>query len=260
MEPSSKAHAEVDTRQSECSLKHKLIISRKPSAKKWQDELAEVRETYRRVSLLKSGARSGKERPFSAQSRSNVVSSAPSSSDLSRNRARKKAQTDPTITNHARNIQHMYRRIESAYSVTERKKNQYDTTIYPALLRRPSSAFARVDGGSSLAEPPSSRSSAHFYCETLTEDNSPRDLRQSQLMYSQAGSSRPATVGAELSRIVSSSQTGCTRRNDGRPWSAGSGKGMHLWDSNDDSTGRREPTDQVRYAAGPAGWPVEIRN
>jgi hypothetical protein len=252
------ARPEVDTRQSKSSRKHKLIIARKPSAKKWQDELAEVRETYRRVSLLKSGARASKDRPFSAQAGPVPNTSVPTSTDLSRNRARKKAQTDPTFINHARNIQHMYRRIESAYSVTERKKNQYDTTIYPAMLRRPVSACARV-GTSSLAEPPSSRSSSQLYCGSLTEESAPRpqtDFREPQVYASRVRVDRPATVGAELNRSVSSTESERTIFRTGRPQSAGTGKGMHLWDGHN----RQSSEHQVRYAAGPGGWPVEIKN
>lgn len=56
---------------------------------------------------------------------------------LSVNRRHRRQATDAVSDDHLRNIYHMNRRIENAYSVTERKKNPLDTSVHPAMIRRP---------------------------------------------------------------------------------------------------------------------------
>lgn len=52
-------------------------------------------------------------------------------------RHHRRQNTDHVADTHLRNVYHMSRRIENMYSVTERKKNIFDTSIYPVCIRRP---------------------------------------------------------------------------------------------------------------------------
>lgn len=51
-------------------------------------------------------------------------------------RAAKRAAINNEMTEHARNVYHLNRRIENAYSVTERRKNPYDPIMFPAHQKR----------------------------------------------------------------------------------------------------------------------------
>jgi hypothetical protein len=54
---------------------------------------------------------------------------------LSINKAARKA-TSSDYMEHVSNIYHLNRRIENSYSATERKKNPYDATLFPAYQKR----------------------------------------------------------------------------------------------------------------------------
>lgn len=51
-------------------------------------------------------------------------------------RQQRKQSIDHVGDSHLRNVYHMNRRIENMYSATERKKNVFDTSLYPVHIRR----------------------------------------------------------------------------------------------------------------------------
>ncbi|KAG2501763.1 hypothetical protein HYH03_000263 [Edaphochlamys debaryana] len=63
---------------------------------------------------------------------------------LSHNRAVRKAAVDPTGPDHINNIYHMHRRMEAAYSRTERLKDPWDTTVHPVYIRRAGNAYLEM--------------------------------------------------------------------------------------------------------------------
>lgn len=98
-----------------------------------EDPFQEVRETYRRVARLGNEPRRAKDCMSAPPKTLNLAAK------LSENRLKKRAECDRTIPEHKRNIANMHRRIETLYSVTERKKNKFDAEMlemYPSVLRR----------------------------------------------------------------------------------------------------------------------------
>ncbi|KAG1659602.1 hypothetical protein FOA52_013948 [Chlamydomonas sp. UWO 241] len=61
-----------------------------------------------------------------------------SAQTLSSNRSAKLNAIDATHVEHCRNVYYLNQRIESAYSETERKKNPYDLSMFPAYQKRAS--------------------------------------------------------------------------------------------------------------------------
>ncbi|GAX79483.1 hypothetical protein CEUSTIGMA_g6924.t1 [Chlamydomonas eustigma] len=70
---------------------------------------------------------------------------------ISTNRAARLATTDMSVMEHSRIIYHMNRRIEESYSSTERKKNQFDVSIYPAYQKRGSNLYKSTMHAAMLA-------------------------------------------------------------------------------------------------------------
>ena len=99
------------------------------SARLGQDGLAEVRETYRRV--MEVTVKKPSKNSMSAPPKSLGLAQ-----QLSANRQRRRDISDRSSHGHALNVYHMYRRMENMYSLAERKKNPFDATVYPTLLRR----------------------------------------------------------------------------------------------------------------------------
>ena len=99
------------------------------SARLGQDGLAEVRETYRRV--MEVTVKKPSKNSMSAPPKSLGLAQ-----QLSANRQRRREISDRSSHGHALNVYHMYRRMENMYSLAERKKNPFDATVYPTLLRR----------------------------------------------------------------------------------------------------------------------------
>eukprot|EP00249_Psilotum_nudum_P005674 c19107_g2_i1 orf=250-2460(+) len=119
----------------------------------WQDEMVEVRETFRRIARVKQSG-------FTVWDRREIRSSG----SLRRNRLAKIKNQVPAASmhnlpgsaarmiqnnrsqppfvslNHMKNVVSMCRRIQSQNSLTERKKNPYDPALYPVFIRRPADA------------------------------------------------------------------------------------------------------------------------
>ena len=57
---------------------------------------------------------------------------------ISSNRRTKRAYADRKTLDHAVNIYHLHRRMDNMGSVTERKKNRFDASVYPSMIRRES--------------------------------------------------------------------------------------------------------------------------
>ena len=97
-------------------------------------EFGEVREAFKRILSA---------RP--AVDTSTPRGSAEMAQRLSRNRTLGAKQQRYVAEQHERNMKHMARRIANSGSLTERKKNKLDPTLYPPWLLR------RVDGGPATA-------------------------------------------------------------------------------------------------------------
>ena len=95
-----------------------------------------MRETYRRVEALSShGAARQRARAYGT-SPAAAASASSLAARLSENRRRAQRIANSSEREHARRVAHMHRRMEARQSVTERKKNAFDATLYPAKLRR----------------------------------------------------------------------------------------------------------------------------
>ena len=97
-------------------------------------EFGEVREAFKRILSA---------RP--AVDTSTPRGAAEMAQRLSRNRTLGAKQQRYVAEQHERNMKHMARRIANSGSLTERKKNKLDPTLYPPWLLR------RVDGGPATA-------------------------------------------------------------------------------------------------------------
>lgn len=127
-------------------------------------------------------------------------------------------------TSHQQNLQHMLRRIDNMDSVAERKKNRFDTSVYPALLLRrreempPADlldyhlalAAARAARGTGrpatarAAERTTARSTAsrHARAEAIADERlrarAQREVREVTLRTERAVGARPATASAAV--------------------------------------------------------------
>ncbi|KAH7331027.1 hypothetical protein KP509_20G012500 [Ceratopteris richardii] len=126
---------------------------RKPAV--WQDEMAEVRETFRRVTRARKSQGNYSEAAVLGRRRGVTSNGTEVTAPmLSRNRrAKMRSQVPPggslhdvqlgrsesplVAFNHLQNVAGMCRRIRSQHSITERKKNPHDPFLYPVYLRRP---------------------------------------------------------------------------------------------------------------------------
>ncbi|KAL3702317.1 hypothetical protein R1sor_020339 [Riccia sorocarpa] len=115
----------------------------------WQDEMAEVKNLFRKVAKVKNSGFTG----FS------VWKDEPTAETLSRNRLRRRRAQYPLdathlnysespyeALNHLHNIRGMCSRIQRQDLVVERKKKDYDVAIHPSLIRRPVTALASYIG------------------------------------------------------------------------------------------------------------------
>ena len=98
-----------------------------PQPKHASDEYTEVRQAFKRILTSKASV-SNQMEPWKMEL----------GKQLSRNRVAKEDQH--MKMEHAREIQHLHRRINQSHSLAERKKNKNDATLYPALLLRKSSS------------------------------------------------------------------------------------------------------------------------
>ncbi|BFI25518.1 hypothetical protein MPTK2_1g21800 [Marchantia polymorpha subsp. ruderalis] len=133
----------------------------------WQDEMAEVKNLFRKVAKVKSSRFTG----FS------VWKDEPTAETLSKNRLRRRrsqyaldlthlnySESPYQALNHLHNIRGMCSRIQRQDLYVERKKKDYDADIHPSLLRRPVTATSTCntedwdpgDRASSLSRRPSS--------------------------------------------------------------------------------------------------------
>ncbi|KAI5057831.1 hypothetical protein GOP47_0027846 [Adiantum capillus-veneris] len=126
----------------------------------WQDDMAEVKETFRRVARARHrrsayfhGSEWQSSPPrvtapmLSRNRRARIRCQVPSSGfqvpvkvlqEIQGNRS----QSPFVSLNHLQNVLGMCRRIRSQQSVTERKKNPHDPSVYPVYVRRPWSVSA----------------------------------------------------------------------------------------------------------------------
>ena len=89
-----------------------------------------LRQTYRRVAAVQTSAASAMmTSPPKSYGMADVISS---------NRRTKRAYADRKTLDHAVNIYHLHRRMDNMGSVTERKKNRFDASVYPSMIRRES--------------------------------------------------------------------------------------------------------------------------
>ncbi|KAL2649327.1 hypothetical protein R1flu_017455 [Riccia fluitans] len=115
----------------------------------WQDEMAEVKNLFRKVAKVKNSGFTG----FS------VWKDEPTAETLSRNRLRRRRAQYPLdgnhlnysespyeALNHLHNIRGMCSRIQRQDLFVERKKKDYDVDIHPSLIRRPVTALASYVG------------------------------------------------------------------------------------------------------------------
>ena len=100
------------------------------------DQFREVREAARRINDLNLKKRAG------ATTFTSPPKSMGLSKRLSENRAAHRA-ADPSHAFHAKQVANMRRRIAEQNTLVERKKNVYDTTLNPVVLR-PKTASARA--------------------------------------------------------------------------------------------------------------------
>jgi len=98
-----------------------------PQPKHASDEYTEVRQAFKRILTSKASV-SNQMEPWKMEL----------GKQLSRNRVAKEDQH--MKMEHAREIQHLHRRINQSHSLAERRKNKNDATLYPALLLRKSSS------------------------------------------------------------------------------------------------------------------------
>jgi len=77
---------------------------------------------------------------------------------MSINRAVRQATVNPVHMEHVNNVYHLNRRIEDMYSLTERRKNPHDPTVYPVYQKRSSNLY-RSALHSQLLEPWSAKAS-----------------------------------------------------------------------------------------------------
>lgn len=120
----------------------------------WQDEMAEVRNLFRKVAQVRDSGFTG----FS------LWKDEPTAETLSRNRLRRRrsqyalelthlnyGESPYDALTHLHNIRGMCSRIQRQNRYVERKKKTYDADLHPALLRRPvtaSSSWASSKEGS----------------------------------------------------------------------------------------------------------------
>mmetsp|Transcript_24944 Transcript_24944/g.81698 ORF Transcript_24944/g.81698 Transcript_24944/m.81698 type:complete len:287 (+) Transcript_24944:80-940(+) len=190
------AKPQVDTKLSGAALR--AITPRPKSASAVRDGLAEVRETYRRVESLSATPRLRK---------SCGMSSTPATyglaKTLSANRAKKKQVSDPVMLAHKLNIQNMQRRMEQQSSVTERKKNAFDATLHPSMLRRTRKSAT------------TNALSASLTCLTAVARRKQAEeqrLRAQQKMGPRPQSARPSTAPAAASRSPVKAAAGPARK------------------------------------------------
>ncbi|KAG6552899.1 hypothetical protein Mapa_005554 [Marchantia paleacea] len=109
----------------------------------WQDEMAEVKNLFRKVAKVKNSRFTG----FS------VWKDEPTAETLSKNRLRRRrsqyaldlthlnySESPYQALNHLHNIRGMCSRIQRQDLYVERKKKDYDADLHPSLLRRPITA------------------------------------------------------------------------------------------------------------------------
>lgn len=110
------------------------------SVKGRRDAFAETRETYRRVANAHAPRTANSKMTMTAPPESYGMASV-----ISANRRTKRAYADRKTLDHAVNVYHMHRRMDSMGSVTERKKNRFDASVYPSLIRRSSKAGPKLN-------------------------------------------------------------------------------------------------------------------
>lgn len=88
---------------------------------------------------------------------------------LSHNRhARNEAVDGTRSMEHYNNIYHLNRRIENAYSLTERKKNPYDPLTQPSVIKRGSNLYKSTLHSSMLSWNPAAQSQGRASTSTST--------------------------------------------------------------------------------------------
>eukprot|EP00242_Pyramimonas_sp_CCMP2087_P005654 CAMPEP_0198212282 /NCGR_PEP_ID=MMETSP1445-20131203/25626_1 /TAXON_ID=36898 /ORGANISM="Pyramimonas sp., Strain CCMP2087" /LENGTH=300 /DNA_ID=CAMNT_0043886691 /DNA_START=292 /DNA_END=1194 /DNA_ORIENTATION=- len=96
----------------------------------------ETRETFKRIAHVNTRSKGKDGRHKKTGNMSTEPESAGMAQRLSANRRSKLAVTAHTTHAHIDNVVSMYRRMEHANSLTERKKNHFDPTLYPTFIRR----------------------------------------------------------------------------------------------------------------------------
>mmetsp|Transcript_30090 Transcript_30090/g.57792 ORF Transcript_30090/g.57792 Transcript_30090/m.57792 type:complete len:295 (-) Transcript_30090:240-1124(-) len=97
---------------------------------------SETRETFRRVAEVSQRGMSKEGRQRGSLNQPPVSYAHNLSKRISANKKIGRETTERTLLQHHNNVVHMYRRMEHAHSLTERKKNVHDAALYPCYLRR----------------------------------------------------------------------------------------------------------------------------
>ena len=151
------------------------------------DQFREVREAARRINDLNLKKRAG------ATTFTSPPKSMGLSKRLSENRAAHRA-ADPSHAFHAKQVANMRRRIAEQNTLVERKKNVYDTTLNPVVLRPKTASAAR-------RAPPWGFSSGHL---------SSAAARPAAVVHQPARASRPASARASSGAPAQKPTTGAS--------------------------------------------------
>ncbi|XP_024518816.1 uncharacterized protein LOC112341982 [Selaginella moellendorffii] len=126
----------------------------------WQDGMAEVKETFRRVALVKHAGFSVWDDPRRGPTLEKILRWNRQARNLSQVpkslrekipvKVLKEIQNNRSVTGyvsqtHLQNVKGMCQRIHSQKSFNERRKNLYDPTMYPVFVRRPPTVACLID-------------------------------------------------------------------------------------------------------------------
>ncbi|MCO5562143.1 hypothetical protein L7F22_015769 [Adiantum nelumboides] len=127
----------------------------------WQDDMAEVKETFRRVARARLRQRKGSyDSPprvtaptLSRNRRARIRCQVPSGGlqvpvKILQEMQGNRSQSPFVSLNHLQNVLGMCRRIRSQQSLTERKKNPHDSSVHPVYVRRPWTSVSSYPKGS----------------------------------------------------------------------------------------------------------------